>query len=174
MRHGWAESRFTNVLPKVDIHQRIKSLHDDMSTPWTFKRMQMENRQGLIAQTFSDVAKRAEMSDVTQIKMSEFLDDIATGRLKVYYRNPGAVRYRWGTKHPEAEGLDPSSPEFKKIRQGRTLANKVVVERSVTPTETPKQVRVGIGPKGVTISPFKPSRNDSGMPEFSRVVKTRT
>jgi hypothetical protein len=149
----------------------MHAMHDDLKTPWTYKRMAMEIKgESVDRRTIEIAAKTGRMSDRTQIILSRFLQEIESGRLRVFYEDPQASRYVWGTKHPEK----PGTPEFAQARKDRKFKNRVTVLRTKLPIERiVKQLKVTINRGGPKIATQQKVTHDLEMPSFADVVKLK-
>jgi hypothetical protein len=163
--------RFSHVIPKEEIVRKIRAMNADLTTPWTFKRMAMEIKGETVDRRSIEIAaKTGKMSDRTQIILSRFLREIESGRLRVFYEDPNARRYVWGTKHPET----PGTPEYVEARKNRKIKNRVTVIRTKLPVErVVKQLQVSIGVNGPKLKPQQKVTHDLEMPSFSDVVKLK-
>jgi hypothetical protein len=183
--------RFNYVIPKDECKRRIEAMNKDRSTPWTYPRMDKYIQQ-ICKMDFSTWVRSVQgvipMSNRTQTVLSKFLQDVESGKLKVYYADPTAVRYKWGEKHPNLEGKPPEgtpkdSPEWlaylarvKEARKIRAHKNKITVERSpipVAPT-VKKQLQVSIGSKtGLKLTPTQKNVSSPDMPSFADAVRLK-
>ena len=185
--------RFDFLLPKEEIARRIIALQKDMSTPWTWKRISREIG-GKIHYSIIQRAMvgRIAMTLKTQTILSKFLQDIDSGKLQVYYENPNAVRYQWGTPTPGIPPLDKSLPadhpdviERKRLilaaRKERAMNNRVIVKKNQVPQQRIiKEMKVSIGAGASPKSKTGPKLTTSqrvvaapDMPAFSDVFKNR-
>ena len=184
--------RFDYILPKEDIRKRLLSLQQDDTTPWSFERMSQEMHNLSIYTLIGSVKGRCKMSDRTQVILSKFIQAIDSGRLKLYYANPDARRYKWGTAHPELNRPDPElprdGPEWIAYKErmrvawvARKAVNRVVREvNSVSQPKVVKQLRVSIAASNPTGSKSSPKLSttqktvtSTDMPAFADVIKHR-
>jgi len=170
MAPNWAD-RFDYAIPKQELRAKIKALHDDLSTPWTYVRMSRECRQGKIGpKTIEYLVNHNKLTDQYQLILSAFIQDIESGRLRVYYKNPDARR--WVMK----SGTKATVPLTGAQRLERQKMNKVIVEYYPTAEGAPppqRRMQVNIGSFGARIAPVAKKQVDLGMPDFASVFKVR-
>lgn len=179
----------TYILDQEYIKKRLNDLHMDKRTPWTFVQMLKHIEANISIHTLSDsLLGRCRMTLKTQSILSAFVKKLDSGALKVYYQDPNARRYEWGTRHPEidkvSKDLPPDHPDsvayrrrISDARRERTKANKVIVEKNEVPRETVvRQLNVSISQSTTSKSPPKLTPTTkvvqaTDMPAFDTVFK---
>jgi hypothetical protein len=168
---AWA-GRFDYAYPKEELRRKLKALHEDLSTPWTYIRMVRECRAGKIDRRVIErfVNEVRPISEKYQLILSIFVREVEAGRLRVYYKDKEARRW------VSIPGQKPKEEDkTHQARVARQKKNKVV--REYYPGELPQKppertMQVRIGSFGATIRNTQRSHEvNTAMPDFSQVFK---
>jgi hypothetical protein len=165
---GWSEgwsARFSTTIPKDELREKLRALHQDLRTPWTFAAMSRECRHGSVdRKVIERFVRLGHLTERLQIILSAFVHDIEAGRLKLYYKNPDAIRWVCKSRQkPDTGGL--SRLELQK-------RNKVIKEYNPdAEPEEQKKLTINIGSHGVSLRPTRQQTTATTMPSVASILK---
>ena len=168
---AWA-NRFDYAYPKEELRAKLRALHEDLKTPWTYIRMVRECRAGKIDRKVIErfVNGVRPISEKYQLILSIFVREVESGRLRVYYKNPDAQR--WVMKAGQKPKDEDRTHEARVERQKKNKVIREYYPGEIPPKPNERTMQVRIGSFGATIRNTQPRREvNTAMPDFSQVFK---
>ena len=164
---SWSE-RFSYVFPVDVLREKIRNLHEDLSTPWTYSKMlqHMRGVPNIQRKVLEHLVIYGTISPKYQMAVSQFVHEVESGRLRVYYKNPETRR--WVCKRGQKPDTSIPRAELQK-------RNKIITEYhsgdDVPPLPQRKMMQVTFGAGGIKMRRVEDQRPTNHMPSFSRALR---